>query len=300
MIIKIVKMLFLATAIGMGVLIVLLFWENDEASKQALIIKEPARLLRCNFYNSKDFMNSIQEAKKYEFGEKLILGGITPHHLLAGKLIASFFKGVAKSKPELVVMIAPNHKGVGVKNIQTGGWGWNTPFGVLQGDSESAKILLRSKLAGSNFNLLQEDHSIAGLIPYIKYYMPDARVLPILLHGSLDIDSAQRLGKDLKEMFEGERVVFIASVDFSHYLTMEEADKKDAETLDTLKSGNLQRLSMYGNDHLDSPQSIITLLSAIGSKGESKLEILEHSNADRITELKSDNTTSYFTIIYLK
>ncbi len=47
--------------------------------------------------------------------------------------------------------------------------------------------------------------------------------------------SAQRLGEDLNELFEGKRVVFIASVDFSHYLTMEEADKRIYGTCVSIK-----------------------------------------------------------------
>ena len=53
-------------------------------------------------------------------------------HLLAGEMIASFFKTVSVEQPQIVVVIAPNHSGKGVKEVHTGSWGWQTPFGTLE------------------------------------------------------------------------------------------------------------------------------------------------------------------------
>jgi len=300
------------TAIGIGLLFSILLSSRVEQPEMAPSTQEPKVLLHCNFYNEKDFISSVEQAKDYDIGDKqlvssettiysernLIWGGITPHHLLAGKLIASFFKTIAKAKPEIVVVVAPNHKGIGTKNIQTGGWDWDTPFGILKGDPEKADFLVTSKKADFGEAVLQQDHSISGLIPYVKYYMPNAKVLPILVHGALEIGSAIQLGTAIPKMCASERFVVIASADFSHYLSMEEADKKDAETFNTIKSGNLEKLSMFGNDNLDSPTSIITLLSAMQAEGTSGFKLLEHSNAQRIVKLKSDSTTSYFTIMW--
>jgi AmmeMemoRadiSam system protein B len=291
--------LFLIVAsIGLGVLFSILLSQNGKSIKMTPSVRTPKVLLHCNFYNEKDFISSVEQAKEYHLGEKHILGGVTPHHLLAGKLIASFFRAVSKSKPDFVVIIAPNHKGVGTKNIQTGGWDWDTPFGILKGDLEMAGFLIATKKAEMDEKVLQQDHSIAGLIPYVKYYMPDAKVLPILVRGAMGIDSAAELGASIPKLFAGKKYVIIASVDFSHYLTLREADVKDDETLKTIKSGNLNKIAMFGNDNMDSPPSIITLLSAMRAADASSFRVLEHSNAGRIAKLKSDSTTSYFTIVW--
>jgi len=49
---------------------------------------------------------------------------------------------------------------------------------------------------------------------------------------------------------------------------------------------------------MDSPPSIITLLSVMDAAGAEHMEILDHSNSDKITGSISSETTSYFTVIF--
>jgi len=229
-----------------------------------------------------------------------IKGGIVPHHLLAGEMIASFFKTISVEQPEVIVMIAPNHKGTGVKAVHTGSWSWQTPFGVLDADEEIIKSLIDSNIADTNFDLLEEEHSIAGLVPYIKYYMPDSKIVPILLHGTYRLKDAQQLGQNLQNKLinENKKGLIIASVDFSHYLTLEKADEMDEVSIKAIKNRDISLIQNFNNDYIDSPPSIITLLSAMDTVGAAHMEILDHSNSDRITGAKSNETTSYFTVIF--
>lgn len=296
--------------------------ENDSSADAAA-----APILRCNFYNEKDFMASIEAvgsigdtgagntsvvknvgkggesdsaAKNLTGGSGRIAGGVTPHHLLAAKMIAAFFRDLSADPPDTIVIIGPNHKRIGFSGIAASSSDWGTPFGRLEADRDIVKALAEKFNAESNDRLMQEDHSISGLIPYIAYYMPDVRIVPVLLHGNYPSADALRLGKFLGDTARDANgdIVIIASIDFSHYLDARTAGKMDEITWDAIKRRDIQAISSMGNDNLDSPPSIIALIGAMDKAGAQGPEKSEHSNSSEITGSGADYTTSYFTLFY--
>ena len=49
---------------------------------------------------------------------------------------------------------------------------------------------------------------------------------------------------------------------------------------------------------MDSPTSIITLLSAMDTAGAEHMKVLDHSNSDIIAGARSSETTSYFAVVF--
>ncbi|MCX8130499.1 MAG: AmmeMemoRadiSam system protein B [Clostridia bacterium] len=254
--------------------------------------------IKCRYYIEKSFKRSISLADKRKFEDFDIKGGIVPHHLLADDLIASFFKTVSRETPELLIILAPNHKNVGDYKVSTCYSSWETPYGLLTADITMAKSLVSEKGAGLNRKILEEEHSISSLIPYIKYYMPDCKVIPILLHGDYSLENSIELGGYISHLVTGKRYLILASVDFSHYLTGEAADKMDDISLEAIKKRDLKQIRQMNNDNMDSPPSIITLLSAMNTLNADRFSLLEHSNSDRISGTKAKETTSYFTMVF--
>lgn len=274
-------------------------------------------MLRCNYYNEKDFMNSVIAAMPYqttvnhfesENGQSetevasksgSIAGGIVPHHLLAGKMIAEFFQTVSQSSPNTLVVIAPNHKRTGLNGLHTSIQNWGTAFGVLEVDPVLTGKLISDLKASQNTSLMEDEHSISSLVPYIKYYLPNAKIVPVLLHGNYTAKASQELGEYLAEaLLDHPRAAIIASVDFSHYLDTDTADKMDEETLAAIKSKDITVISKMGNDNLDSPPSIVALLSAMEKIGATDPEVLAHGNSSDITGSGADYTTSYYTMLF--
>ncbi len=254
--------------------------------------------IKCNFYNEKEFKRSVLDAKPTSPSGIKIKGGIVPHHLLACSLISEFFSSLSASKPDYVVVIAPNHNGIGKKEIITGSRGWATPFGVLSGDSELSKSLLDGFNSEENYQVLENDHSISGLVPYIKYYIPDSRIIPIMLKGSLSFEDCKDLAQKIQLTMEGKKYVIVASIDFSHYLTLEKADKMDEITLKAIQTRDFESIRNMGNDNLDSPPTLLTFLKTMQQFGADKFNVTAHSNSDRIGGVKTDSTTSYFTMFF--
>lgn len=151
--------------------------------------------------------------------------------------------------------------------------------------------------AAENAALMEEEHSISSLVPYIKYYLPESKIVPLLLHGNYT--SSVKLGELLSDMLSKDsKIAVIASVDFSHYLDVEKADKIDKETLAAIKNTDIENISRMGNDNLDSPPSIITLISAMEKTDAGNPIVLSHGNSSDITGTGADYTTGYYTVIY--
>lgn len=264
-------------------------------------------MLQCRFYNNIDFQQSVKNASnarneyRLKPSEDIIFkGGIVPHHLLAGDMIASFFEIISIEQPDIIIIIAPNHRGIGVKKIHTGVWDWQTPFGILETEESYVNSLLDSGMAAASFDLLEEDHSISALIPYVKYYFPESKIVPVLLHGTLGLKKAKQLGENFQTKIENEYIksLIIASVDFSHYLPLEAADEMDDISIKTIKDRDTETINNFNNDNMDSPPSIIAVLSAMDAANAVNMDILEHNNSDRIIGSSSGETTSYFTIVF--
>lgn len=282
--------------------------------------------LQCKYYNEKDFLYSVIAARqnkstanqdKTSTGQSKaaaasglletkpatrsssIAGGIVPHHLLAGKMIAEFFQELSHSSPETLVVIAPNHKKTGLNGLNTSTLNWGTAFGVLEADPVLTGKLINDLKASQNTILMEDEHSISSLVPYIKYYLPKTKIVPILLHGNYTPKASQELGYQLAEaLSDNPCTAVIASVDFSHYLDACTADKMDVETLKAIQLNDINAISMMGNDNLDSPPSIMTLLSAMEKIDATDPEVLAHGNSSSITGSGYNYTTSYYTMLY--
>ena len=285
---------------------------NAEANADNTAVRD---VISCKYYNEKDFRASAEKADARfsiqtdkdisEAGSASsvsandrIIGGIVPHHLLASDMIAEFFKKLSESKPDTVVILAPNHNRSGGSAVSTGLWSWQTAFGKIAADTDLANYLVKNIGAGTNIDLLEEDHSVSALIPYIKYYMPDTKVVPVLLYGNYGMDKSIKLGRCLYEQLNGKKSLVLASVDFSHYLPPEEAESMDNITYEAIKKMDFDSISLMGNDNLDSPPALITFLSCMKNSGAKTPELVNHSNSSKISGKWSSSTTSYFTIIY--
>lgn len=254
--------------------------------------------LKCNYFNKFDFLTSIKGTPNVKTETKKIRGGVVPHHLLAAGLISEFFKILSKEDAELIIVIGPNHPGVGEFDVVTSDKDWDTYFGTLGNDKTVTEKIIKSGFVYSNSVLMEKEHSVSSLIPYIKYYMPEVKVVPLLIKGHLSLEYCEQFGKTLGKIIKSKKALIIASIDFSHYLAYKNAEANDIETFAAITKGDLKKISLMGNDNIDSPPSMITLLSALGVPSSTNIELLRNSNSFRITGRGSEYTTSYFTMIF--
>jgi len=250
------------------------------------------------FFDKYTFYDGITRARKEnKLSNYHISGGIIPHHLFPGFILADFFNRLSVQNPKTIIIIGPNHYERGEHKLLTSVFGWETPYGIVDPNTAVINALILKNLLKIDEQVLPKDHSVAGLMPYIKYYLPEADVVPILVSGLTTQIDAENLAGNLVEVVD-EDSVLIAAVDFSHYLTSNEAREKDRITLAVLKNYDYRQLFTFDNDYLDSPASIAVLLMMMQKMGTAESEILFHTNSGELQNNDNIETTSYFSIAY--
>lgn len=251
------------------------------------------------FYDKQLFQEAMNSAPKgNENSENVIKGGIVPHHLLASDMIADFYNYISDEKIKTIIILGPNHYEKGDFVALGSEYAWKTPFGIVEPNVEIIDDLKNYNLIQINEDVLENEHSVASHMPFIKQYLPKAKVVLIILSAKMDQERAKILSERLVEYVKNGDTIIIASVDFSHYLNSAEAGTKDAETLGAMKNFNYEKLYSFNSDNLDSPPSIAVLLMAMQSIEINNFEVLDNTNSGIMVNNFSSETTSYFSIVF--
>jgi AmmeMemoRadiSam system protein B len=218
---------------------------------------------------------------------------IVPHHWLAGRLILSGLRDLAASGDyRRIVLIGPDHVNAGDAAVTTSDRSWQTPFGLVQPDAGAIDRLISAGLVRSEPEVLTYEHSVAGIMPAIAYYLPEARVVPLVLRHDLTPLEVKRLAAALAPLLDHSTAI-VAAVDFSHYLSTNEARQQDRDTLAALRSLDSSSILSFGDEHLDSPASIGVLMEAMRLVGNTDFVLRENSNSSDMGGSLSAPVTSY-------
>lgn len=234
-------------------------------------------------------------------GKKDISVLIVPHHLVAKDYIARAFKYVSKNRqtvPQRIILMGPNHFFRGQGKIISTDISWQTSFGEIKPDTDFIKKLVLFNFASEEKNIVEGDHSITNLLPYIKQFYSEAKLVPLLMREPLTSDRATAFGKALAEYLD-EKTLIIASIDFSHYLPKAIADEHDEESIKALY--NLDFEFFRTKIDADSPQILMVLARYLEKIGHKKFNLLSHTNSAILTNNPDEeSTTSHIIGFYEK
>lgn len=252
--------------------------------------------IECLYYNTKDFINVKDYALKQDVGT--IRGCIVPHHLVAKDLIHEVFQNVRKDEYKTVVLIGPDHESINKGKIFTTLMDWQTPKGILETDNKITSELLNNNFVVKNDEKLTLEHSTSGIIPFIKYYLGDVKVITLVLTKQVKLEDIDVLVEELYENINIDQTLFIASVDFSHYLDLNKANVMDSVSMAAIRNKDINKIMAFTNDNLDSPISIITMLKMMDKTSTNNSSVLNHSNSEIILKKRIEETTSYITYLF--
>jgi hypothetical protein len=166
-------------------------------------------------------------------GPRSIVGAVVPHASLAasGWVAAYVYHALARDGfPEAFIIIGPNHQGFGSAYSMTS-QEFMTPLGRTRTDPDLVRKLGRW-MDDEPFSH-QYEHSVEVQLPFIQYLYPETPFVPILM-SLQDRETAKELGEAIAEAIRGRDVVVIASSDFSHYVSQEEAREKDTAVIERI------------------------------------------------------------------
>jgi AmmeMemoRadiSam system protein B len=250
------------------------------------------------FYNDTTFFSSVRAAAALPLPEGLMAGGLIPHDWRGGEYITWLFRSLAeRNSPTTVILIGPNHDNEGYPGVLTSRLAWSTPFGLVRPDSERIDALVGQGLVSVDEPVLTTEHSVAGIMPAIAYYLPGTRVVPLIVRGDAGPEEAGRLGQALASQLDGVTLL-VAAVDFSHGLVSSAAERNNAVTLTALRAGDSAMLFTLDNRFLDSPGSIAALMASMASVGAGPFILTADTNSAALRGDELAPTTSYLVGYY--
>jgi len=191
-------------------------------------------------------------------------GIVVPHHLLQGDLIAACFNGLKHLDPEVVILLSPNH----MKQIEHGFITVNQDLKTYKGILRVSSVwedLVDKGLANLGPQVLLEEYGLSNILPYIQTMPWTCEVIPLVTSRGMTDQEIEKVYQTIAMGTEGKRVLWIASIDFSHGLSALESRQRDNETLSWMSSGAVDRIFASGPEHMDNPTGLILWLKAMAS-----------------------------------
>ena len=212
------------------------------------------------------------------------IGLVSPH---AGYIYSGVVAGAVISRvkfKDTFVILGPNHTGMGKDfSIMTKGV-WGTPLGVVEIDSELGKrILDSSSYLEEDYTAHQYEHSLEVQVPFLQYFKPDVRIVPIVLahtNGATYKKIGMELAGAIRESKKG--ALILASSDMTHYEPHETARKKDRQAIDAILDLDEDEL-LRRVDEFDISMCgyapVVSLISAAKELGAKKAELVKYQTS---------------------
>ncbi len=246
------------------------------------------------FYEENNFRRAITVAASIEPNSE-ISQVVVPHHLLASSYTARVLRLASGRQPLVIALVGPNHYEVAGQPISTAIVSWETVVGRVDTDADLTIKFMRDFNLTSQPSIFKKEHSHGAIVPFIKYYYPQTKILPILMSSRAGIEEANKLAQWLSDNLPLKSLV-IFSIDFSHNLREEIASIKDKETEELINEFALDDIIKLKDDHVDSPASLVTSL-LYAQKNNLSNQILWRGNANNFSPKIFDKVTSYFIIV---
>lgn len=272
-----------------GISSILILTTTGENSKRE-VTDRIDNIIHHRSYSSDPDLYAITATSTYKQKyTDVIPGGIVSHHLLANIDIANFFAEFTDQTVDRVVIVGPNHYYPNASPLLSTTHHYTTPFGEVRVDADLISDLVGSKLVELSPKLIEEEHSISSLVPYVSAYFPSAEIVPIIVSARAPKPQLQELADYLINLNSSSTIV-VASVDFSHHLYSNASVIHDLRSAVAIKNFDYDSLPKL---ELDSQGSIFILLKYLAGRGAQNISIQHQSSASIFNEYDSEDVTSY-------
>lgn len=236
---------------------------------------------------------------KQEYDQDYV-SGVIPHHLVAKSIIEKFFNELSKENyPQEIVLMGPDHfnaaavygdklitvnaSTTNLENLAIDNGLLNTSGGI-------------SNLAFSDY-AIKNDHGIMNILPFIKQYFPNTKIIPFLIPANFSLDKTKNAVENLNKILPDNSFI-LASVDWSHYLPKNVADFHDEKSIRVFLNFEEENFS---NIEVDCPQCLyISHYFAKLRNADNYVEIDHKNSQDFSNGAILDSTTSYFSVLFSK
>ena len=225
---------------------------------------------------------------------KNLLGLIVPHagYKYSGPVAAhSYYQLASAGIFESVIILGPNHTGLGsgVSTMTEGEW--NTPLGDVPIDADLAReIVDSSDLVDVEDEAHRNEHSIEVQLPFLQFIYPRRfKFVPICMMLQ-DLKTSIEIGEAVAKVAEKHGAAVLASSDWTHYEPQEEAESKDKQALDAALQMNEKKFQEIIEERSISACGygpVTAMLHAAKVRGAKNGKLLSYQTSGDITGDKS-------------
>jgi len=222
---------------------------------------------------------------------------IAPHagYMYSGKTAGITYASI--NVPDVVIVMCPNHTGLGYPISLHPAQSWTTPLGPIDVDTEMLKKI-KAKLPQAEFDTGAQlkEHSLEVQVPFIQMCNPNAKIVPLTL-ANMPFAIIQKLGLVLSEIIieeesrTGKRPLIVASSDMTHFESTKSAKTKDMRAIEQIKAfdtkGFLEAIETH-DITLCGLYPISVTLEAANNYARSKgvtmsAELIDYTNSGAVT-----------------
>ena len=220
------------------------------------------------------------------------IGVVSPHagFIYSGDVVGAVYSQI--EVPETVILLGPNHTGLGENiSVMTEGT-WSMPMGNISIDEVLATQLCKeTSLAKPNSVAHQFEHSLETQLPFLQYLRKNFLIVPICLK-KVDYSICKKLSKGIVNALEQteKSALIIASSDMTHFESHKIAGEKDKKAIVKIKNRDAkglnetlrqEQISMCGVN----PVTVMLLCSE--KMGAQKAELIEYKTSGEVNGDKS-------------
>lgn len=210
------------------------------------------------------------------------IGAVVPHAglMYSGHVAASFYS--IADLPRRLIILCPNHTGLGHFAAINREGAWRTPFGDVPVDTPMADALMKKTgILRHDTAAHSREHSLEVQLPFLQQLLGDFTFVPICL-GAPRYEMCEEIGNAIADVVlaaGGERIGLLASSDLNHYEDQNTTMRKDQLAIDAVVRRDPQELWRVVDEFDVSMCGYIpttTMLIAANRIGATSARLIEH------------------------
>ncbi|DAB29743.1 MAG TPA: AmmeMemoRadiSam system protein B [Sulfurimonas sp. UBA12504] len=164
---------------------------------------------------------------------------IVPHagYVYSGYTADIAYRMLQNAGIKTVIVLGPSHR-VAFEGVSLGKYeSYETPFGAIEADEIVTKEIAE-EFELAFIEQAHAEHSTEVQFPFIKYYLPDVRLIELVYSDATPF----LLSKIIEFVLEKKDCGVIISTDLSHFYTQQEANQLDNICLNAIENLDLKAL----------------------------------------------------------
>jgi AmmeMemoRadiSam system protein B len=186
---------------------------------------------------------------RHRTADRHIRALVVPHagYAYSGPIAALAYAAVAAERPpRSVLILGVDHHGSGVP-AAVSDVDWMTPLGPAEVDHDLVRALARGPIEVDEASHAPE-HSLEVQVPFLQYVLPRPRFAGLMVrYGPLSF--LKEVAEVVRSALAGRDLLLIASTDFSHYVTPEQARTLDDLAIQEILRRDAARLYRTVEEH---------------------------------------------------